>query len=214
MTTMSTIDRLLAGHRSFRNRYYEQRPELFEELKTGQHPEVMVIACSDSRVDPAIILQSRPGELFVVRNVANIVPPFKPDGLHHGTSAALEFAVRDLGVSHIIILGHSRCGGIEGLARGLGAPGIERDFIGPWMSIVSAACAHLPDVGDGEISGLDLRAVEQDSIRVSMTNLMSYPWIREKVEQKKLGVYGWWFELAEGKLWAVKPTSKAAARLS
>ncbi len=213
MADMSTIDRLLAGFRGFRNHYYERRPQLFETLQLGQHPQVMVIACSDSRVDPAILTQSEPGEMFVVRNVANIVPPFRPDGLHHGTSAALEFAVRDLGVSHIIILGHSQCGGIHELVRGRDQEGSNRDFIKPWMSIVGSACAHHVDSGKDSEDPQDLRAVEQASIRVSMANLMTYPWIRQKVERQELGLYGWWFELVAGKLWAVRPASENAARL-
>lgn len=211
---MSTIDRLLSGFRGFRNHYYERRPQLFERLQQGQDPEVMVIACSDSRVDPAILTQSEPGELFVVRNVANIVPPFKPDGLHHGTSAALEFAVRDLGVSHIIILGHSQCGGIQGLVRGLSEEGSKRDFIEPWMSVVAGACAHHVDEGKDDAEHRDLREVEQASIRISTANLMTYPWIREKVERKELGLYGWWFELQAGKLWTVRGGDQKAARLS
>jgi carbonic anhydrase len=214
MADMSTIDRLLAGFRSFRTHYYERRPQLFETLQQGQKPEVMVIACSDSRVDPAILTQSEPGELFVVRNVANIVPPFKPDGLHHGTSAALEFAVRDLGVSHIIILGHSQCGGIQGLVRGLGEEGSKRDFIEPWMSVVAGACAHHVAAGKDDTGHRNLREVEQASIRISTANLMTYPWIREKVERKELGLYGWWFELDAGKLWTVRAGSEKAARLS
>jgi carbonic anhydrase len=214
MTEKSTIDRLLAGFRSFRSHYYERRPQLFDSLQQGQHPEVMVIACSDSRVDPAILTQSEPGELFVVRNVANIVPPFKPDGLHHGTSAALEFAVRDLGVSYIIILGHSQCGGIQELVKGLSEQGGERDFIEPWMSVVAGACAHHVDDGKDDAGLRDLREVEQASIRISTANLMTYPWIREKVEQKTLGLYGWWFDLNAGKLWTVRAGSEKAARLS
>ncbi len=214
MADMSTIDRLLAGFRSFRTHYYERRPQLFETLQHGQNPEVMVIACSDSRVDPAVLTQSEPGELFVVRNVANIVPPFKPDGFHHGTSAALEFAVRDLGVSHIIILGHSQCGGIQGLVRGLGEEGSKRDFIEPWMSVVAGACAHHVAAGKDDTGHRNLREVEQASIRISTANLMTYPWIREKVERKELGLYGWWFELDAGKLWTVRAGSEKAARLS
>ncbi len=107
------IDRLIAGFRAFRARHYEARPELMRELVTvGQSPAVMMIACSDSRLDPALLLGTEPGELFIVRNVANLVPPYGPDDGLHGTSAALEFAVRDLGVQHIIVLGHSGCGGI------------------------------------------------------------------------------------------------------
>lgn len=215
--SMSAINRLLAGFRGFRARYYEHRPELFETLKKGQTPQVMVIACSDSRVDPALLTGSEPGELFVVRNVANIVPPYEADGRHHGTSAALEFAVRDLGVGHIVVLGHSQCGGIEALVRGTDESGSKRDFIAPWMSIVRSACAHRrreterPDDAEAQ----SLREVEQAAIRISMANLMSYPWVRKKVaDERDLRLYGWWFDLDAGKLWAVKPESATAARLS
>jgi hypothetical protein len=151
MAEMSTIDRLLADFRGFRSHYGERRPQLFETQQQGQNPETMVISCSDSRVDPAILNPSEPGELFVCRNAANILPPFKPDGLHHGTSTALEFAVRDLGVTHVIIFGHSQCGGIQELVRGMDEQGRKRDFIKPWMSIVGGPCARR--VGTGRDQG-------------------------------------------------------------
>ncbi len=212
MSTLSTIDRLIAGFRGFRSLHYERRPALFERLKWRQNPEVMVVACSDSRVDPAVLTQSEPGDLFVVRNVANIVPPYRPDGRHHGTSASLEFAVRDLGVGHVVVLGHSQCGGIRALVDGLERPGAEREFIGPWMEVIGDVCGHEWAAGGGDRS--DLRAIEQAGIRASIDNLMGYPWIRERVEDHRLGLHGWWFELASGELWAVRAVGEQPARLA
>jgi carbonic anhydrase len=207
---MPNIDRLITGFRSFRSIYYEQRPELFEALKKGQQPEVMVIACSDSRVDPAILTQSQPGELFVVRNVANVVPPYEPDEHYHGTSAALEFAVRDLGVKSILVLGHSQCGGIRGLAHSVvGGKHVDRDFIGPWMSIVRSACSHTAATAGGLSE--NLANIEQAAIRLSLNNLRTYPWIREKIERSELAAHGWWFELEAGKLWYVRESTDALA---
>jgi carbonic anhydrase len=149
---MAGIDKLIAGFRAFRVKYFEQRPALFEGLAGGQRPEVLVIACSDSRVDPAILLNAEPGELFVVRNVAALVPPYQPDEHYHGTSAALEFAVRDLEVGHVVVLGHSSCGGMTALRRSLSGDPPPREFIGPWVSITETAapdCAHHGSAGDG-----------------------------------------------------------------
>ena len=134
-----TISRLIAGFESFRKTYYEEQPGFYRSLvEKGQRPEVMIIACSDSRVNPSIIAKAEPGELFVVRNVANLVPPYEPDSHYHGTSAAIEFAVRDLGVKHIIVLGHSHCGGVRCLCEGHEKAG-DREFIDGWMSIVEQA---------------------------------------------------------------------------
>lgn len=210
MPNLSPVDRLLAGFKGFRAHYYDQRPELFEALKKGQSPKVLMIACSDSRIDPAFLTRSEPGELFVVRNVANIVPPYQPDERHHGTSAALEFVVRDLGVQHIVVLGHSQCGGIRGLVDGLVDQPSAREFIGPWVSIVRAACDHHPHSRPNPGDGQDLRNVEQAALRISLNNLKTYPWVREKIDQGKLDTRGWWFELEAGKLWEVKPDSDTA----
>src|SRR3546814_423075 len=138
---VESIERLVAGFRGFRARYYEQRPERMEELAArGQAPEVMVIACSDSRVDPALLLGEEPGEVFTVRNVANLVPPYAPDDRLHGTSAALEFAVRDLEVRHVVVLGHSACGGIRALRAAASGEPSAREFMAPWMTIAEDAC--------------------------------------------------------------------------
>ena len=198
---VDAIDRLVAGFRGFRARYYEQRPERMRELSDrGQSPEVMLIACSDSRVDPALLLDSEPGELFIVRNVANLVPPYGPDDGLHGTSAALEFAVRDLGVRHIIVLGHSACGGIEALRATVSGTPNGREFIAPWMEIAAAAC---PCGAGGTVP--DQSTVEQDAIRISLRNLDTFPWIAEKVVSGEIQLHGWWVDLDKGRLCAVNP---------
>lgn len=201
---VEAVNRLIAGFRGFRARYYEQRPERMQELSArGQAPEVMVIACSDSRVDPALLLDAEPGELFMVRNVANLVPPYGPDARAHGTSAALEFAVRDLAVRHIIVLGHSACGGIQALrAVGAGQPS-EREFIAPWMDIAAEACA----CSGGAVP--DQQTVEQQSIRISVRNLHTFPWIEERLRAGTLMVHGWWVDLAGGRLVAIDPDGGA-----
>ncbi len=188
------IERLITGFRRFRETYYEGEPDFYKTLvEKGQSPDVMVIACSDSRVNPSIIAQARPGELFIVRNVANLVPPYQPDGRRHGTSAALEFAVRDLGVKDIIVLGHSHCGGIRRLCDGAHA-GAEREFIDDWISIVEEA-------RDAREKGEDyFRSVEKNAVIASLNNLDSFPWVSERVQSSDLRVHGWIFDLEAGYL--------------
>lgn len=193
---VAAIDRLVAGFRGFRARYYEARPERMIELAThGQTPEVLIIACSDSRVDPALLLGVEPGEVFTVRNVANLVPPYAPDDSHHSTSAALEFAVRDLEVRHIVVLGHSACGGIQSLRAAVAGSPPTREFIAPWVEIAADAC-RCGD--DGEVP--DQRTVEQNGIRISLRNLQSFPWVIERVNAGDLMLHGWWVDLNEGRL--------------
>ena len=190
------INRLIAGFKSFRETYYDQQPDFYRSLvEKGQSPEVMVIACSDSRVNPSIIAKAEPGELFIVRNVANLVPPYEPDSRYHGTSAAIEFAVRDLGVKHIIVLGHSHCGGIRWLCEGH-EDGKKRRFLDGWMSIVEQARNEkLP--GDAQ-----LRHVEREAVKVSLDNLLTFPWVKKRVEDERLKLHGWWFDLEVGELLA------------
>lgn len=197
---VESVQRLVAGFKGFRARYYEQRPERMKELaEQGQHPDVLLIACADSRIDPALLFDSEPGELFVVRNVANLVPPYGPDDNPHGTSSAIEFAVRDLGVRHIVILGHSACGGIQALRATSAGEKFERDFIAPWMQIAAGAC---PCDADGNVP--DQETVEHSGIRVSLSNLMTFPWIAEKIEAGDLHLHGWWVDLQTGRLCAVE----------
>jgi carbonic anhydrase len=201
---MPAIDQLVSGFKVFKARYYEHRPELYENLRiTGQNPEVMVVACSDSRVDPAILLGSEPGELFVIRNVANLIPPYQPDGRLHGTSAALEFGVRDLKVRDLIILGHSGCGGIQALRRCCaGDPLREREFIGPWVSLGMRACESMSADGDNG-------PTERATIEISLENLATFPWIADGVANGSLAVHGWWFDLQKGELWSYDAAMKS-----
>lgn len=201
----SAIERLIAGFKIFRTRYFEQRPELFADLATkGQNPEVLVIGCSDSRADPAILLGTEPGELFVIRNVANLIPPYQPDSYYHGTSAAVEFAVRDLGVHHIVVLGHSGCGGVKALIDSQETGKLEgREFIANWVSIAGRARAVLAADSIRAHPEHECRLVEQASVRVSLENLMTFPWIRRKVRAGELSIHGWWFDLANGELWGI-----------
>ena len=202
MSTSSPIERLTCGFRSFREHYFERHPELFETLKTGQAPKVMFVACVDSRVDPAILTRSEPGDLFVVRNVANIVPPFRPGDDRHETGAALEFAVCGLGVRHIVVLGHAQCGGIRCLVESANRTTDGQGLVEPWVSTVRAACA-----GETATTGEpgSLAAIEQAAIRVSLANLATYPWIRTRSESGDLELHGWWFDMTEGSLWMLNP---------
>ena len=191
-----TINRLIEGFKSFRSSYYDEQPDFYQDLiENGQKPDVMVIACSDSRVNPSIIATAKPGELFIVRNVANLVPPYEPDSRYHGTSAAIEFAVRDLKVSHIIVLGHSHCGGIQCLCDGH-VGGESREFIQDWVSIVDEA-------KDENLEGAEqYRHVEREAVRISLDNLMSFPWLVDRVKAGNLELHGWMFDLSAGDLLA------------
>ncbi len=190
------IDRLIKGFKSFRETYYDEQPDFYRSLvEKGQKPDVMVIACSDSRVNPSIIAKAKPGELFVLRNVANLVPPYEPDSHYHGTSAAVEFAVRDLGVGHVIVLGHSHCGGIRCLCEGH-ADGQKREFLDGWMSLVEGA-------RDERLEGEDrLRHMEREAVKISLANLLTFPWVKKRTDDGDLKLHGWWFDLEAGELLA------------
>ena len=196
---MKDLERFIAGFRSFQKDYFGTEGSQFEPLKQGQNPKTMIIGCSDSRVDTAILTNCAPGDIFTVRNVANLVPPFEEDSGRHGVSAALEFAVCHLGVEHIIVLGHSQCGGIKALMAGsCGCKG--GGFISNWMSIAASArekvLAELP----GKDTTLQQRAAEQAAILLSLENLHSFPWIDQRVKDGALSLHGWYFDLSAGEL--------------
>ncbi len=202
----SAVDGLVAGFRVFRTRYYRQRPEHMHELTTqGQSPAIMIIACSDSRVDPALLFATAPGDLFTIRNVANLVPPYTPDSKYHGTNAALEFGVRDLKVRNIVILGHSGCGGIQALRDATAGAPAEREFIVPWMDIAADACCC---DADGAVP--DTQSVEHEGIRISLKNLQSIPWVEERVRAGELKLSGWWVDIATGRLCQIEPDGGVA----
>ena len=191
--------RLLDGYASFRAGRYASEAERYFKLGQGQQkPTIMMIACCDSRAAPETIFDAGPGEIFVVRNVANLVPPYAPDGRHHSTSAALEFAVLQLGVKHVVIMGHGRCGGIRAIMEP-GDPLSTGDFIGKWLADVrdvAAVVEHDHDHGSAEL----LTAVEQASVEHSLANLRTFPWIRVRESKEQLTLNGAWFDISQGEL--------------
>lgn len=194
------IDQLTEGYQRFYARYYEQSNTYDSLVQNGQSPKTLVIACSDSRVDPAIILDCQPGELFVVRNVANLVPPYTHDPSdHHGTSAALEFAVTGLHVTDIIILGHSYCGGINALMNLDDSHG-PSDFIGAWMEIAKSAKKRVLEKFPHKNFPEQAHCCERESIISSLNNLNTFPWIKSRVKEGKLACHGWYFRLETGEL--------------
>jgi carbonic anhydrase len=188
------LDALIEGYRRFRADTWPERRRLFERLADkGQHPRALVIACSDSRVDPSMIFDAAPGELFTIRNVANLVPPYQPDGAHHGTSAAIEFAVRALNVRDIIVMGHGMCGGVHALLNG--TPPDLTDFVGPWVALAAPARRALEcHPADPQL------ACEQETVRLSLANLMTFPWLAERVHEGKLTLHGTHFDVRYGVL--------------
>ena len=159
-----------------------------------------MIACVDSRVDPAAIFDAGPGEMLVLRNVANLVPPYAPDDAYHGTSAALEFGVRVLKVQHLVVLGHGRCGGIEALLRG--APDNARDFIAPWMGIAAPVRVRALQC---DTPAAQQQCGEYEAVKLSLDNLMTFPWIAERVADGTLHLHGAWFAVHSGVLDLLQP---------
>jgi carbonic anhydrase len=189
------MDDLIAGYRRFRAGTWPAERNRFEELsRRGQQPRALVVACSDSRTDPQMVFNAAPGELFVVRNVANLVPPYGPDEQPHGVSSAVEFAVRALRVRDIVVMGHAMCGGINALLQG--TPPELSDFVGPWVRIAEPARQKAMQVP------AEQRHVfcEHESVRLSLANLMTFPWIKEAIEAGNLRLHGCYFGISSGVL--------------
>jgi carbonic anhydrase len=194
------MDALIEGYRRFRAETWPQQRARFEALAAkGQSPQTMVITCSDSRIDPQMIFSAAPGELFVVRNVANLVPPYMPDAAFHGTSAALEFAVRVLRVRQVVVLGHAQCGGVRALLEG--APPEARDFVAGWMSIAERARERVLRCDPAERQ----EACEHETVRVTLANLLTFPWVAEAVAEGRLTLHGAHFGVATGRLLRLGP---------
>jgi carbonic anhydrase len=192
-----SFNKILQGYKKFRKKYAIGHRSVMQYLSShGQHPQAMVVACCDSRVDPALILQCDPGDLFVVRNVANIVPPYEKDEAHHGTSAALEFGISMLKVKHLILLGHSQCGGIKALLDQSDAD--SNDFITNWVSLIKAKA--IPNIEADEYAKLALKQ--------SLQNCMTFPWIREQVMQEALRVHLWFFDIKTGHIVTYSETER------
>lgn len=205
-----SIKRLLKGFKSFQADYFSKDTTLFDRLSEGQSPETMVIACSDSRIDPAIMTQSRPGDIFSVRNVAAMVAPYAENNNDHGTGAAVEYAVKALKVEHIVVLGHALCGGVRALAEA-GDKAIVADggFINQWINIGQRARRKVMRILASRSFEQKLRALEQASILLSLNNLMTYPWVKEAVKTGKLHLHGWYFDFPNGQLLSYDPTTAA-----
>ncbi|MGZ3409663.1 MAG: carbonic anhydrase [Xanthobacteraceae bacterium] len=200
-------ERLTQGYRAFRRERFENERSRYQKLAdTGQRPEIMVIGCVDSRVSPEVIFDASPGELLVVRNVANLVPPYEPDReFQHGTSAALEFGVQALRVKHIVVLGHAHCGGIEAFANDR-EPLSPGDFIGRWMSQIAPAAAKLGPRAAGDDDDY-IRRLEFAAVELGLRNLMTFPCVRILVERGKLALHGAYFGVAAGLLLVRDPAT-------
>ncbi len=204
---MNATRLLIEGFQRFRERHFAEGNVQFKDLvQFGQTPKALVVACCDSRVDPALVLDCAPGDLFVVRNVANLVPPAENQGHYHGTSAALEFGVRNLKVRHIIVLGHAQCGGIHALLEG--SVDKEESFIAEWMGIADAAREQVDREHANASSEVRHRACEQHAILVSLDNLKTFSWVRERVEQGELALHGWYFDIERGELLGYDATTR------
>jgi carbonic anhydrase len=203
---MHDIKKLIKGFKRFQQNYFKSDDALFDQLRHGQKPKVLLIGCSDSRVDPAILTDCQPGDLFVVRNVANLVPPYEPDGQHHGVSSAIEYAIQFLKVEHVIVMGHSHCGGVDALLHSMPESPVG-EFIDRWVDIARPAKEKvLQDLGDKSLDK-QARACEQASIMISLENLLTFPWLAERVQAGKLALHGWYFDLESGQMLAYHPAS-------
>ncbi|MGJ3261999.1 MAG: carbonic anhydrase [Salinarimonas sp.] len=194
-------DRLVEGYRDFlTGRFADERARYADLAETGQSPEIMVIGCVDSRVSPEVIFNAAPGELLVVRNVANLVPAYEPDGdTQNGTSAALEFGVQALGVKHIVVLGHARCGGIRAFADEASPLSSGGGSVGRWLSQIAPAAAALGPRDPTDEAGWRTE-LEVASVELSLRNLMTFPFVRTLVERGRLSLHGAYFGIASGRL--------------
>lgn len=198
-----SFENLLTGYKKFKQKFGDSDNALMKELSIkGQSPEFMVVSCCDSRVDPSFILQCPPGELFIVRNIANIIPPYENDELHHGTSAALEFGVCYLKVKHIIIMGHSQCGGITASLDN-SVLSEQNDFIGNWVKLISHQ--HGEDI--------DVDTYAKECLNFSYENCLTFPWIKSRVDGKTLAIHRWFFDIKTASIFAYSRQSNAFIKL-
>ncbi len=191
---------LIEGYQRFREQYFSGEDSAFAELvRWGQRPKILMIACSDSRVDPALVMNCQPGELFVIRNVANLVPPYEDDQSYHGTSAALEFGVCTLGIQHVILFGHTQCGGIQSLLEH--SPGCgQKSFLKKWMELAKAAHDAIQNYHVHDSIEEKIVLCGKYSLINSLKNLLTFPWISEKVNQGSLFLHAWNFDMSKGVL--------------
>lgn len=195
------IRKLIEGYRHFRAETFPTKRDRLQQLVAeGQHPEVCMIACSDSRVSPATVMEVEPGQIFSIRNVANLVPPYNEHDKYHETGAALEYAVQVLKVRHIIVLGHAHCGGIQALMGGAPTTGVNPGFITPWVALVETAKRRVMATLHDADEPTRQRACEQNAVLVSLENLMTYPCIQSKVGKGEIKLHGWYIDIATAEL--------------
>lgn len=206
------ILRLIAGFRRFRERYFSADNNVYEKLSSsGQSPKILMIACSDSRVDPAIITDAEPGELFTVRNVANLVPPCEVSEGYHGVSSAIEFAVVNLKVDYVIILGHRQCGGIQALMTGnTGGPD---SYIGKWMRIAEGAKERVLAKHPGANDETLCIACEMESIVTSIENIKTFPFVQQAIAERSMTIMGAYFDLERGHMYEYDPPTRSFRQL-
>ena len=188
-------------YRRFRHRHFVPHADHYEELATyGQNPETMIVSCSDSRVDPETIFSAMPGELFIVRNVANLVPPYEISGKYHGVSAAMEFAVLNLRVKNMIVMGHSGCGGMKAALDQSAAIQTDAHFISKWMSMLDDARLAVLSAHQGSSQNAKQEALEKEAIKQSINNLRTFPFVKEQEEKGRLALHGAHFDIKTGTL--------------
>ncbi|MGW8205440.1 MAG: carbonic anhydrase [Hyphomicrobiaceae bacterium] len=188
-------------YRRFKFRHFTPNVDRYEELAThGQNPDVMIVSCCDSRVDPETIFSAMPGELFVMRNVANLVPPYETDGKFHGVSAALEFAILNLRVKHVVVMGHASCGGVKAALEQTAAKQTDALFISKWMSMLEDARLAVLSKHQGLSSAERLRALEMEGIKTSLKNLRTFPCIQALEAKGRVNLHGAYFDIASGTL--------------
>ena len=194
--------------RRFKYRHFTQNMDHYETLAThGQDPDVMVVSCCDSRVDPETIFSAMPGELFVMRNVANLVPPYETSGRFHGVSAALEFAALNLRVRHLVIMGHSGCGGVKAALDHDAARQTEAKFIDGWMSMLDEARLKVLTAHQGNARGELVAALEREGVKTSLTNLRTFPFIQDLESKGRISLYGAYFDIKSGNLFVLNPAT-------
>jgi len=208
--------RLVRGVMIFREREYRSGLTRMADLTKGQNPEVLLVGCCDSRVDLTRISGAELGEVFIIRNVANLVPPYAfGHGTGHGVRAAIEYGVKALNVSHIVVFGHAHCGGINAAIQAAAGQAPSFDFLGDWLTLAKDACqVEIEDPVTGEPSPVPIEQlkdynhlVERASVLNSLKNLHTYPWILGRIKAGLLTLHGWWFDLETGDLWVTNPGS-------
>ena len=198
---------LIEGYRNFMSGRYATESERYRKLaEEGQKPTTMVIACCDSRAAPETIFDCGPGQLFVLRNVANLVPPYGPDAAYHGTSSAIEFAIIHLKVENIVVMGHGRCGGIAGALATAGGHAPEGAFIGKWLTMIEEVAGKV-EANSLLTASEQQTALERIVIRQSIGNLLTFPFVKDRVEANELSLHGAWFDISSGELWTMNGES-------